>query len=157
MKLRHKRLAIVVAGVVGLTVAGLFVLNAFRSNLVFFYSPTEVLEGKAPANQRLRIGGLVVKGSVKKEGTKVQFVVTDLTSKVTVRYQGILPDLFREGQGVVAQGRLVAGDEFLADEVLAKHDENYMPPEVAATLGRPVKKPGGGYYPPAASELGQRK
>ncbi len=157
MKLRHKRLAIVVTSVVGLTVAGLFVLNAFRSNLVFFYSPTEVLEGKAPVDQRLRIGGLVVKGSVKKDGTKVQFVVTDLTSKVTVRYQGILPDLFREGQGVVAQGRLVAGDEFLADEVLAKHDENYMPPEVAATLGHPAQKPGGGYYPPSASELGQKK
>ena len=157
MKLRHKRLAIVVTSVLGLTVAGLFVLNAFRSNLVFFYSPTEVLEGKAPVDQRLRIGGLVVKGSVKKEGTNVQFVVTDLTSKVKVRYQGVLPDLFREGQGVVAQGRLVAGDEFLADEVLAKHDENYMPPEVAATLGHPAEKPGGGYYPPAASELGPKK
>lgn len=156
MKQRHKRLAVVIAGVVGLTVAGLFVLNAFRSNLVFFYSPTEVLEGKAPVNQRLRIGGLVVKGSVKKDGTKVQFVVTDLTSKVTVRYQGILPDLFREGQGVVAQGRLVGGDEFLADEVLAKHDENYMPPEVAETLGHPAKKPGGGYYPPSASERAEK-
>jgi len=157
MKLRHKRLAIVVMSVAGLTLAGLFVLNAFRSNLVFFYSPTEVLQGKAPVNQRLRIGGLVVKGSVKKDGTKVEFVVTDLSSKITVRYQGILPDLFREGQGVVAQGRLAAGDEFVADEVLAKHDENYMPPEVAAALGHPVKKPGGGYYPPSASELGKQK
>jgi cytochrome c-type biogenesis protein CcmE len=139
MKLRHKRLAIVVTSVVGLTLAGLFVLNAFRSNLVFFYSPTEVLQGKAPVNQPLRIGGLVAEGSVKKDGTKVEFVVTDLSSKITVRYHGILPDLFREGQGVVAQGRVVAGDQFLADEVLAKHDENYMPPEVAAILGHPAK------------------
>ena len=160
MKPRHKKLVGVIVGVVGLTVAGLFGLNAFRSNLVFFYSPTEVLEGKAldpeHPDQRLRIGGLVVKGSVKKDGTKVQFVVTDLTSKVTVRYQGILPDLFREGQGVVVQGRLMGKDEFLADEVLAKHDENYMPPEVAETLGHPAKKPGGGYYPPSASERAEK-
>ena len=147
MKPRHKRLAVIVVGVVGLTVAALFVLNAFRSNLVFFYSPTEVAEGKVPPNQPFRIGGLVEQGSVKKNGTRVQFVVTDLNAKITVRYEGILPDLFREGQGVVAQGQLVAGNQFMADEVLAKHDENYMPPEVADALGKSVKKPAGGYYP----------
>lgn len=147
MKPRHKRLTVIVIGVVGLTVAALFVLNAFRSNLVFFYSPTEVAEGKVPPKQRFRIGGLVEQGSVKKDGTQVQFVVTDLNAKITVRYEGILPDLFREGQGVVAQGQLVAANQFMADEVLAKHDENYMPPEVADALGKPGKKPAGGYYP----------
>jgi cytochrome c-type biogenesis protein CcmE len=147
MKPRHKRLTVIVVGVVGLTVAALFILNAFRSNLVFFYSPTEVAEGKAPPNKRFRIGGLVEQGSVKKDGTRVQFVVTDLNAKITVRYEGILPDLFREGQGVVAQGQLVAANQFMADEVLAKHDENYMPPEVADALGKSAKKPTGGYYP----------
>ena len=149
MKPRHKRTIVIVIGVVGLTVAALFVLNAFRSNLVFFYSPTEVAEGevKLPPNKAFRIGGLVEQGSVKKDGTRVQFVVTDLNAKITVRYEGILPDLFREGQGVIAQGRLVAGDQFIADEVLAKHDENYMPPEVADALGKAGKKPAGGYYP----------
>ena len=150
MKTRHKRLAIIVTGVVGLTVAGLFVLNAFRSNLVFFYSPTEVLEGKVATNKTIRIGGLVEKGSVQRsrDGLKVDFVVTDLNKKLPVHYEGILPDLFREGQGVVAQGRLQAGNIFTASEVLAKHDENYMPPEAAQALkggtfapGSEVKKP----------------
>ena len=106
MKTRHKRLAIIVTGVVGLTVASLFVLNAFRSNLVFFYSPTEVLGGKVAVNKTIRIGGLVEKGSVQRspDGLKVDFVVTDLNKKLPVHYEGILPDLFREGQGVVAQG-----------------------------------------------------
>ena len=150
MKTRHKRLAIIVTGVVGLTVAGLFVLNAFRSNLVFFYSPTEVLEGKVATNKTIRIGGLVEKGSVQRsrDGLKVDFVVTDLNKKLPVHYEGILPDLFREGQGVVAQGRLQAGNIFTASEVLAKHDEKYMPPEAAQALkggtyapGSEVKKP----------------
>ncbi len=150
MKTRHKRLAIIVTGVVGLTVAGLFVLNAFRSNLVFFYSPTEVLEGKVAANKTIRIGGLVEKGSVQRsaDGLKVDFVVTDLNKKLPVHYEGILPDLFREGQGVVAQGRLQSGNSFTASEVLAKHDEKYMPPEAAQALkggtfapGSEVKKP----------------
>ena len=150
MKTRHKRLAIIVTGVVGLTVAGLFVLNAFRSNLVFFYSPTEVLEGKVATNKTIRIGGLVEKGSVQRspDGLKVDFVVTDLNKKLPVHYEGILPDLFREGQGVVAQGRLQAGNTFTASEVLAKHDEKYMPPEAAQALkggtfapGSEIKKP----------------
>jgi cytochrome c-type biogenesis protein CcmE len=136
MKPRHKRLAIIVTAVVGLTVASLFVLNAFRSNLVFFYSPTEVSEGKAPLDRAFRIGGMVEKGSVQRsaDGLKVDFIVTDTNRQLPVHYEGVLPDLFREGQGVVAQGRLGDGNRFLAKEVLAKHDENYMPPEAAKAI-----------------------
>jgi cytochrome c-type biogenesis protein CcmE len=136
MKPRHKKLIAITSGVAILTVAGLLVLNAFRSNLVYFFSPSEVLEGKAPTQGLLRIGGLVEKGSLKKtrESLKVEFTVTDNSRHLTVRYDGILPDLFREGQGVIAQGRLQPDNVFLADQVLAKHDENYMPPEVAKTL-----------------------
>jgi len=148
MKTRHKRLAIIIAGVVGLTVAGLFVLNAFRSNLVFFYSPTEVLEGKiaVPAGKTIRIGGLVEQGSVKRsaDGLKVDFIITDLNKKLPVHYEGLLPDLFREGQGVVAQGRLQNGNQFVASEVLAKHDEKYMPPEAAQALQGGSFTPGAG-------------
>jgi cytochrome c-type biogenesis protein CcmE len=143
MKARHKRLMIVVTGVVGLTVAALFILNAFRSNLVFFFSPTEVLEGKAPLNTNFRIGGLVESNSVRrsKDGLKVDFVVTDLNKRLPVHFEGILPDLFREGQGIVAQGRLNTDNRFIASEVLAKHDENYMPPEAAEALkGAQYKK-----------------
>jgi cytochrome c-type biogenesis protein CcmE len=132
-------MAVIVVSVVGFTVAALFVLNAFRSNLVFFYSPTEVLAGAVPRAQRFRVGGLVEQGSVKKSGTKVDFVVTDMNAKISVHYDGILPDLFREGQGVVAQGKLMANNRFVADEILAKHDENYMPPEVADALAEHAK------------------
>ena len=150
MKTRHKRLAIIVIGVTGLTIAGLFVLNAFRSNLVFFYSPTEVLAGKVATNKTFRIGGLVEKGSVRHspDGLKVEFIVTDLNKKMPVHYEGILPDLFREGQGVVAQGRLQAGDIFVASEVLAKHDEKYMPPEAAQALKGGTFAPGEGVKQP---------
>lgn len=136
MKPRHKRLAVIVVSVIGLTVASLFILNAFRSNLVFFYSPTEVLEGKAPADRTFRLGGMVEKGSVQRspDGLKVSFVVTDMHQRLPVAYEGPLPDLFREGQGVVAQGKLGEGRLFVAKEVLAKHDENYMPPEAAKAI-----------------------
>jgi cytochrome c-type biogenesis protein CcmE len=138
MKPRHKRLAIIVIGVAGITVAGLFVLNAFRSNIVYFYSPTEIYEGKAPVGELFRIGGMVEKGSVKKTSdaakVKVEFVVTDMNKSIPVYYEGILPDLFREGQGIVAQGRIDANKRFIAREVLAKHDEKYMPPEAAKAL-----------------------
>ncbi|MHB8624369.1 MAG: cytochrome c maturation protein CcmE [Sulfuricaulis sp.] len=136
MKTRHKRLAIIVVGVAGLTIAGLFVLNAFRSNLVFFYSPTEVLAGKVATDKTFRIGGLVEKGSVRRsaDGLKVDFIVTDLNKQIPIHYEGILPNLFREGQGVVAQGKLQAGNIFIARQVLAKHDEKYMPPEAAQAL-----------------------
>jgi len=135
MKPRHKRLAVIVTAVVGLTVASLFVLNAFRSNLVFFFSPTEALEGKAPVDRTFRLGGMVEKGSVRKspDGLKVDFVVTDNNRRIEVYYEGLLPDLFREGQGVVAQGKL-DGKKFIAREVLAKHDEKYMPPEAAKAM-----------------------
>ena len=139
MKPRHKKMAVIVVSVVGFTVAALFVLNAFRSNLVFFYSPSEVLAGEAPRAQRFRVGGLVVQGSVKKNGASVDFIVTDMNAKISVHYEGILPDLFREGQGIVAQGRLMANNRFVADEVLAKHDEKYMPPEVADALAKQAK------------------
>ncbi|HEX7044634.1 MAG TPA: cytochrome c maturation protein CcmE [Burkholderiales bacterium] len=142
MKPRHKRLAIIVVSVVGLTVAALFVLDAFRSNLVFFYSPTEVAAGKAPADRLFRVGGLVEQGSVQRDGLKVAFVITDMNQRLQVRYEGPLPDLFREGQGVVAQGRLGEDAVFVAREVLAKHDENYMPPEVAQAIH------GGSFAPP---------
>ena len=145
MKKRHKKLIAIVSGVTILVVAGLLVLNAFRSNIVFFFSPSEILEGKAPTQGVLRVGGLVEKGSVKKipDTLKVEFTVTDLAKRITVRYEGILPDLFRDGQGVIAQGRLQGDGVFVADQVLAKHDENYMPPEVAKTLKHapPVVEP----------------
>jgi cytochrome c-type biogenesis protein CcmE len=134
MKARHKRLAIIVTAVAGLTIAALLILNAFRSNLVYFFSPTEVLEGKAPVDRLFRIGGMVADGSVKRDGLKVSFVVTDNNKTLPVTYQGILPDLFREGQGVVAQGKLTADKQFIATEVLAKHDENYMPPDAASAM-----------------------
>jgi cytochrome c-type biogenesis protein CcmE len=145
MKPRHKRLAIIAVGVVGLTVAALFVLNAFRSNLVFFYSPTEVLSGAAPKDRTFRIGGLVEKGSVQRsaDGLKVDFIVTDMNKRLPIHYEGALPDLFREGQGIVAQGRLSDKGQFIAKEVLAKHDENYMPPEVAKALHGGSFVPGG--------------
>ena len=135
MKRKHRRLTFVVIGLGLLGVAtGLF-LTALEDNIVFFYSPTDVLEKTPPPGKRIRIGGLVEAGSVRKApgSARVSFRVTDLMNDLAVTYEGLLPDLFREGQGVVAEGRLLDG-EFRADEVLAKHDENYMPPEVAEAL-----------------------
>jgi cytochrome c-type biogenesis protein CcmE len=133
MKPRHKRFALLggLVATVGVIVA--LVLNAFQSNLVFFYSPSQVSANEAPSGRTFRVGGLVETGSVKVDGTQVQFVVTDTAANVPVRYQGILPDLFKEGKGVVVQGQLQDG-VFVAREVLAKHDENYMPPEAADAL-----------------------
>jgi cytochrome c-type biogenesis protein CcmE len=138
MKPRHKRLALVVGGVAVLGVAATLVLSAFKENLVFFYSPTDVVEGKAPQGRSFRIGGLVQPGSIKRQedGVTVGFVVTDTAKLIPVRYKGILPDLFKEGKGVVAQGKLAADGIFVADEVLAKHDENYMPPEAQAAVDK---------------------
>ena len=135
MKPRHKRLAIVAGGVCAVGIAVALVLNAFQSNLVFFYSPTQVAEHEAPPNRSFRLGGLVEAGTVKRDGVNVSFIVTDTAKSVPVRYEGILPDLFKEGKGVVAQGQLKDG-VFVAREVLAKHDENYMPPEAAEALKR---------------------
>lgn len=136
MKPRHKKLAIITAGVTALGFAAILVLNAFQSNLVFFFSPTQVVANEAPVGKSFRIGGLVEEGSVQREdeGTTVKFAVTDTSEAIQVVYTGILPDLFREGKGVVAQGRIGKDGVFKAEEVLAKHDENYMPPEAALAL-----------------------
>ena len=136
MKARHKRLMFVVIGLAVLGVAVSLVLNAFNQNLVFFFSPTQIEAGEAPKERTFRLGGLVEEGSVEREddGLTVHFRVTDNAETIAVLYTGILPDLFREGQGIVAQGKLDAGGVFNATEVLAKHDENYMPPEVADAL-----------------------
>jgi cytochrome c-type biogenesis protein CcmE len=139
VKPRHKRLALI-GGIVGaVAVAVGLVLNAFQSNLVFFFSPSQVVAKEAPQARTFRLGGLVKEGSVKRNGTEVEFAVTDTAQTINVRYTGILPDLFKEGKGVVAQGQLQGDGVFLAREVLAKHDENYMPPEAAEALKRAAK------------------
>ncbi|HEU4457869.1 MAG TPA: cytochrome c maturation protein CcmE [Methylibium sp.] len=147
MKPRHKRIAIVVGGLAALGVATALVLNALNSNLVFFYSPSQIESKEAPVNRSFRIGGMVEEGSVKRDGVNVQFVVTDTVKTTPVRYAGILPDLFKEGKGVVAQGRLDNG-VFVASEVLAKHDENYMPPEAAEALAKAKGQQGQGQQGP---------
>jgi len=141
MKPRHKRIALIAAGLAILAIAATLVLNAFRSNLVFFFTPTQVAANEAPQGRNFRIGGLVEKGSVKRQadGVTVRFVVTDTAKSVPVMFTGILPDLFKEGKGVVAQGKLGADGVFAASEVLAKHDENYMPPEAANAVERAHK------------------
>lgn len=138
MKPRHRKMAIAAGVVLVLGAVVALVLNAFQSNLVFFYSPTQVAAREAPQGRTFRLGGLVEAGSLKREGLVVSFTVTDLAQSIPVRYEGILPDLFKEGKGVVAQGRLKDG-VFLAREVLAKHDENYMPPEAAQALQAAAK------------------
>ena len=141
MKPRHKRFAMIAAGLAAVGIAALLVLNAFRSNLVFFFTPTQVVQGEAPIGTNFRIGGLVEKGSIKREsdGLTVNFVVTDTAKSMKVTFTGILPDLFKEGKGVVAQGKLGSDGIFHADQVLAKHDENYMPPEAVEALKRAGK------------------
>ncbi len=134
MKSRHKRIAIIAVGLVLLATAATLALQSFQSNIVFFFSPSEVAEGKAPKQGNFRIGGLVVPDSIKRDGTQVHFKVTDTANTMDVVYTGILPDLFKEGKGVVAQGKQSASGMFKADQVLAKHDENYMPPEAADAL-----------------------
>ena len=136
LKSRHKRLILLAGALVALGIATALVLSAFRKNLVFFITPTQILSGDAPRDRAFRIGGMVQAGSLQRQadGVTVDFVVTDLAHSVKVHYRGILPDLFKEGKGVVAQGRLDAHREFVAEQVLAKHDENYMPPEAADAL-----------------------
>ncbi|HEX9434658.1 MAG TPA: cytochrome c maturation protein CcmE [Burkholderiales bacterium] len=139
MKPRHKRMAWIALGVVALGVATTLVLMAFNQNLVFFFTPSQVAANQAPVGRTFRIGGMVVPGSVKREGVEVRFVVTDTAKSMPVVFRGQLPDLFREGKGVVAQGQLGADGVFAAREVLAKHDENYMPPEAAHALEQGAK------------------
>ena len=138
MKPRHKRAMAILAGVATLGVATALVLNAFQSNLVFFFSPTQVASKEAPRDRAFRVGGLVEAGSLQRDpnGLTVRFVVTDTAKTVPVSYTGMLPDLFQEGKGVVAQGKLGPDGVFVAEQVLAKHDENYMPPEAAEALAK---------------------
>ncbi len=133
---RKKRLYLIILMVAGIGVGIGLALNAFNDNLMFFYSPSEVVAGEAPPGHPIRVGGLVTTGSVKRQenGLTVNFDITDNAETVTIEYTGILPDLFREGQGIIARGKLDADGVFVAEEVLAKHDENYMPPEVADAL-----------------------
>jgi cytochrome c-type biogenesis protein CcmE len=141
MKPRHRKLALIALVVAALGVAAALVLNAFNSNLVFFFSPTQVANGEAPISRAFRIGGLVEAGSLKRQadGLTVNFVVTDTAKSIPVTYTGILPDLFKEGKGVVAEGKLGSDGLFTATQVLAKHDENYMPPEAASALEQAQK------------------
>ena len=136
MKPRHKRLALILAGLAALGLAAALILQAFQKNLVFFFTPTQILAGEAPHNRSFRMGGMVVKNSLVRQadGVTMSFMVTDTAQSLRVSYHGMLPDLFKEGKGVVAQGRLDQNNLFVADEVLAKHDENYMPPEAAYAL-----------------------
>ena len=136
MKRRHKRIAIILVGLGGLAVATYLVASAFRENLVFFFSPTQVAAKEAPINRTFRIGGLVENGTLKRDpdGLTVRFTVTDTAASIPVVYKGILPDLFKEGRGCVAQGKIGSDGVFQAEQVLAKHDENYMPPEAGAAL-----------------------
>jgi len=157
MKPRQKRIAMVAGGLAALAVAVTLVLAAFRQNLVFFFTPSQVAANEAPVGKTFRIGGMVETGSVKRQadGLTVHFMVTDTAKSIPVVYRGALPDLFREGKGVVSQGRVGTDGVFVASEVLAKHDENYMPPEAADAVKRAhetaakaaqtvVTNPGGG-------------
>lgn len=138
IKARHKRFILIGIGLALLGLAATLILNAFQSNMVFFYTPTQVAKGEVPKNTGFRIGGLVEVGSLKRgdDGLTVRFIVTDTAKTVPVVYKGVLPDLFKEGKGVVAQGKVGSDGIFMASEVLAKHDENYMPPEAAEALKR---------------------
>ena len=136
MKRRHRRITVIVVGLAGLGIAAYLAASAFRNNLVFFFSPTQVAAKEAPVDRTFRIGGLVQEGSLKRDGLNVQFTVTDTAYNVPVVYNGILPDLFKEGRGCVAQGKIGADGVFHAEQVLAKHDENYMPPEAGEALDK---------------------
>ena len=138
MKPRHRRAMMIAGGLAVVAIAAALVLSAFRQNLVFFFTPTQIASNEAPVNKSFRVGGLVEPGSVKRlpDGVTVRFVVTDTAKSIPVAYRGPLPDLFREGKGVVTQGRLGPDGVFHATEVLAKHDENYTPPEAAEAVKR---------------------
>ena len=140
---RRRRMMLVGLIVLGVGAAVAFALTAFQENLLYFYSPSDVVAGKAPADRVFRVGGMVPEGSFKRPpgSLEAHFVLTDLAHEVKVSYTGVLPDLFREGQGVIARGRMTPDGVFVAEEVLAKHDENYMPPEVAYSLKKQHQKP----------------
>ena len=136
---RRKRMVAVAAIVIGVGAATAVALQAFQENIMYFYSPSQISAGEAPTGRSFRLGGLVTTGSLQRTpgSIEINFVVTDNAESIPVKYSGLLPDLFREGQGVIAHGKLTEEGVFMADEVLAKHDENYMPPEVAETLHAP--------------------
>jgi len=139
VKPRHQRALWIVAALVATGVAALLILNALNSNIALYVTPSEVVAGKAPPGQAFRIGGMVKDGSLRRDGLTVHFVITDLVKDIPVAYTGILPDLFKEGKGAVIQGRLDGSGQFIASEVLAKHDENYMPPEAKHALEQAQK------------------
>ena len=144
MKPRHKRIAIVVGALAGVGIAAGLVLNALQSNVAFFFTPTQVTAGEAPQHRAFRVGGMVRQGTLKRDQMTAHFVITDTAKDVVVSYTGILPDLFKEGKGAVVQGRFGSDGQFVATEVLAKHDENYMPPDAkhaidAAQTGKTLK------------------
>ncbi|WP_397392109.1 cytochrome c maturation protein CcmE [Polynucleobacter sp.] len=139
MKPRYKRAAIIVGALITIGIAAVLILNALNSNIALYVTPSEVAAGKSPAGQVFRIGGMVKDGSVKRDGLTVHFVITDMVKDIPVAYTGILPDLFKEGKGAVIQGRLNPDGQFVASEVLAKHDENYMPPEAKHALEQAQK------------------
>src|SRR5215218_4493404 len=138
MKRRHKRITFILVALAALSLAAYLAASAFRNNLVFFFSPTQVAAREAPVDRTFRIGGLVEDGTLKRDndGLTVRFIVTDTAASIPVVYKGILPDLFKEGRGCVAQGRIGPDGVFQADEVLAKHDENYMPPEAGEAIDK---------------------
>ena len=139
MKPRYKRALLIVAALAAIGIAALLILNALNSNIALYVTPSEVAAGKAPNGQAFRIGGMVKEGSLRRDGLTVHFVITDMAKDIPVSYTGILPDLFKEGKGAVIQGRLNSNGEFVASEVLAKHDENYMPPEAKHALEQAQK------------------
>jgi cytochrome c-type biogenesis protein CcmE len=139
VKPRHKRAAIIVGALVAIAIAAVLILNALNSNIALYVTPSEVAAGNAPKGQTFRIGGMVKEGSVKRDGLTVHFIITDMVKDIPVSYTGILPDLFKEGKGAVIQGRLESNGQFVASEVLAKHDENYMPPEAKHALDEAQK------------------
>jgi cytochrome c-type biogenesis protein CcmE len=139
VKPRHKRAAIIVGALIAISIAAVLILNALNSNIALYVTPSEVAAGKSPAGQVFRIGGMVKDGSVKRDGLTVNFVITDMVKDIPVAYTGILPDLFKEGKGAVIQGLLDPSGKFVASEVLAKHDENYMPPEAKHALEQAQK------------------
>ena len=139
MKPRHQRALLIIAALVVIGVAAVLILNALNSNIALYVTPSDVAAGKSPQGQAFRIGGMVKDGSVKRDGLTVHFIITDMVKDIPVAYTGILPDLFKEGKGAVIQGRINSNGEFIASEVLAKHDENYMPPEAKHALEQAQK------------------
>ena len=140
MKPRHKRIALIVGGLASITIAAILVLKALDSNIALYITPSDVIAGKAPHDKAFRMGGLVKQGSIQREGMTTRFIITDTAKEIPVAYTGILPDLFRDGKGAIVQGRLGADGLFSASEVLAKHDENYMPPEAQHAIDQAQKK-----------------